>query len=415
MVQRKEDIRITKKVKSWSYWLVPIASIGIVTLIVQLIFAPFSSDVFSFNFALGKLWKGDDPEAASTLVIEESPKIHHLPILEHANPEKQKRLESLTRMLQKIQPKKITKSLPASAAQTLSKSEYIDLNLDRIDAFTIPEVPAFTQRFINLSQQETLLPGIKELEPSKFRVGFSFSPSLNHRYLSYSDWSATGSRKVDNTVYSFGQTEKYRDQNDKPILGFSIGLDLYYTQSEKLYFQTGLYYSSMGEQLYVAKHDEGTVLPARTENSQFGNSNPAFQSPETSTAKDMEVIPFTNYYGFYEVPLLVNYKIASTKIVQFEAQAGVSYSYLDHADAVIYDFESDSYYWIPTSKFNLFRKHNLNTYAGLSIGTLLSSKVEVFLNPQCKFAVLSTYTNDYPVNQNQYSFGMRMGLKVNMN
>lgn len=415
MVERKEDIRITKKVRSWSYWLVPIASIGIITLVVQLIFSPFSSDVFSFNFSLGKLWAGDDNSEQVVLASDESPRVHHLPILEHADINKRKRLESLVQMLGQIKPKKITRALPAAATETLSKTDYIDLNLDRIDAFTIPAAPAFTQRFINLSQQETLLPQIKDLEPSKFRFGFSFTPSLNHRNLQYRDWNATSSRLVENTVYTFGQTEIFRDIHDKPILGFSVGFDIYYNYSEKLYLQTGLYYSSMGEQLYVAKTNEALAAQYPNEESSiFRSLAPSFQSPEMSTAQNQEVIPFTNYYGYYELPLLVNYKVPSGSHIQFELQGGVSYSFLDHADAVIYDFKSDNYYWIPTSDFPLFNTHNINTYAGVSVGTLLSSKVEVFLNPQFKYALRSTYSQDYPVNQNQYSVGMRMGIKMNM-
>jgi hypothetical protein len=414
VVQRKEDILITKKVKSWSYWLIPIASIGIVTLIVQLIFSPFSADVFSFNFTLGKLWKGDSPDPVITYVDNETPKPNKLPLLEYTISDKQKRLESLSKMFQDIKPKKISKTSSASSVKAISKSEYIDINLDRIDAFVIPVTQAFTQRFINLSKQETLLPGIKDLEPSKFRFGFSFTPCLNHRKLRYLDWSATGSRLTESTAYSFGQTERYRNGYDKPILGFSVGVDVYYNKSDKLYFQTGFYYSSMGEQLYVARTNEGQSLPTRNENTTFANMNPAFQSPEMTSSESKEVIPFTNYYGYFEIPLLANYKIPSGNSIQFEIQTGLTYSYLDHADAVVYDFDTDNYFWIPTSEFELFTKHNVNVIGGVSVGTLLSPKVEIFLNPQYKYALRSTYSKAYPVNQNQYSFGMRMGLKMNL-
>jgi hypothetical protein len=414
MVQRKEDILITKKVKSWSYWLVPTASVGLITLLVQLIFSPFSADVFSFNFTLGKLWKGDSPEPIVTLVDDDTPTPQQLPFLQLDDLDKRKRLASLSQLFQDIKPKKISKSLPASSVQTLAKSQYIDLNLDRIDAFIIPSAPAFTQRFINLSKKETLLPGIKDLEPSNFRFGFSFRPSLNHRNLKYIDWSATGSRLIDNRVYTFGQTEIYRNIYDKPILGFSVGVDIYYNKTNRLYFQTGLYYSSMGEQLYVARNNQGSALPAYDKSPMFGSMEPAFQSPEMTSSESNEVIPFTNYYGYFEVPLLVNYKIPSGNSIQFEVQTGISYSYLDHADAVVYDFDTDNYFWIPTSDFALFTKHNINTYAGISVGTLLSPKVEIYLNPQYKYALRSTYSKDYPVNQNQYSLGIRMGVKMNL-
>jgi|GEM_PF-1879113 len=415
MVERKEDIRITKKVRSWSYWLVPIASIGILTLIVQLVFSPFSTEGFSFNFSLGKLWKGDEAEQVVTQIDHEISLANHLPILENDILNKHKSLESVEQVLDNITPKNVHAALPTAGDQTPSRSQYIDLDLDRIDAFTIPAAPAFTQIFLDLAKQDNLLPGIKDLEPSKFRFGFSFTPSLNHRNLRYTNWAATSSRTTENQSYTFGQTEKYRNSADKPILGFSLGLDIYYNHSDRIYFQTGLYYSSMGEQLYVAKPGgDGRFMFPSKEGSVFQSLIPSFQSPEMAATEEPEVIPFTNYYGYFEIPFLVNYKIPSNGNIQFELQGGASYSYLDHADAVVYDFDSDNYYWVPTSDFPIFHKHNINTYAGVSIGTLLSPKLDIFLNPQFKYALRSTYTDAYPVHQNQYSFGVRMGLKMNL-
>jgi hypothetical protein len=76
----------------------------------------------------------------------------------------------------------------------------------------------------------------------------------------------------------------------------------------------------------------------------------------------------------------------------------------------VYDFETDYYYWADKQE-SIFRRNGLATSAGITLSQYVTERFEVFINPQFKFNLTSTFERPYPVIQNQYTSGLRIGFK----
>jgi hypothetical protein len=171
----------------------------------------------------------------------------------------------------------------------------------------------------------------------------------------------------------------------------------------------------MGEQLYIVAHSnkESQSIANRQPGKEFADFGTTYESPET-VEESRDKIPFNNYYGYLEIPLLANYRIWKKDNFNFDLQGGFSYTYLNHVDAMVYDFETDVYYWISKRSFDYLNRHNANAYLGFSISQYISPNVEIFANPQFRMTLRSTFSENYLVKQHQYSAGMRLGMKVNL-
>jgi hypothetical protein len=152
-----------------------------------------------------------------------------------------------------------------------------------------------------------------------------------------------------------------------------------------------------------------------SEESAFLNRQSVFDSPEMVDYTANEELPFSNYYGLMEVPLIVGYQaLELNEMLHVNVQLGASYGYLDHADVLMYNYETNKYFWIPSSNFSLINKHFLSGIAGVEVAQYISKEIEIFANPQFKYALTPTFKSDYEIKQNQWAVGMRMGMKVHL-
>jgi len=127
-----------------------------------------------------------------------------------------------------------------------------------------------------------------------------------------------------------------------------------------------------------------------------------------------EVVPFNNYFGFVEIPVNIGYKLTKLGGTAIEAQAGLSYAYMVQSDALMYNYSNNEYHWISEPGFEYLNRQFLFANTGVIMSQYFSKQVELFLNPQFKYALTSTFTEDYELEQNQLSIGMRLGMKVHL-
>ena len=62
-------------------------------------------------------------------------------------------------------------------------------------------------------------------------------------------------------------------------------------------------------------------------------------------------------------------------------------------------------------KNDVFRRFGIGSQIGLTVSQYVADKTELFINPQFKFNLNSTFKEPYPVSQNQYTTGLRIGFK----
>jgi hypothetical protein len=289
----------------------------------------------------------------------------------------------------------------------VTKTDFLELDLNRVENQSLFDLSLKTDAMKRLESITLFNPNIKS-KKSRIAVGISFAPSFTFRSLKYLNGNSPDGN------WALGQSEKYRNQSDKKVLNFCGGLDLYLQLNPRLNIQTGIYYAAYGEQITVAELVAGDPnLPhANDKKTNCFGGDPAYSSPE-SFDRPTDQIPFTNNYRLIEIPILFNYKLQD-KMLSYEFQAGGSIAMLNKADALVYDFKSDYYYWVSSSDFSMFNKYFLGGQLGFVVSKAVSSGMDIFVNPQFKYLFTPTFNDRYPVEQHQYATGLRVGMKFHL-
>lgn len=401
--------KIRRKIRWGAYVVSPLLTLGILTLLLQLFFSPFSSDFMNLNFDLGKLWPwATAGEKTETVMMPGPGQDEQEPILNRPLTRNSlELLRELNRIKRDIRPREVS-----NVNRSETRASYRSVQFDQISIkpMEIERIENIHRTFgrINLTEKEYLVSPELKVNRNRFAIGVAFAPAYSYRTLSYRQETPQG-------VHPEGQSKVYRNNNDQPILNFYAGVDLFFNVNPRLSIQSGLYYSSIGEQLYIVPHShlESQSIAYREPDEAFAKFNTTYESPET-VEQSRDRIPFNNYYGYLEIPLLANYRVWKKGNVNLDVQGGFSYTYLNHVDAMVYDFESDVYYWISKRSFELLNRHNANAYLGVAVSQYITPNVEIFANPQFRMGLRPTFNDNYPVKQHQYSGGVRLGMKVNL-
>jgi hypothetical protein len=385
----------------------------------SILYQVFHSDKKEFSlydFDLGELWPWSEQKAQSKLENSIKNNRERSPALierkNAANETKRKETAEIVRAVSRVVERKTPNVLPLHREL---KTGFQAIKLQELD---VPRfvMPSRSGRHLDLSAKEFLIPKDIVNKRNNIAVGASFAPSFTYRNFRYSNIENVA-RVENQTAYTSGQTEKYRDNNDAAILNFYSGIDVYVHLSNRWMLQTGFYYSTVGEQLQVSPIDQNAqhrVAPTMEDSDPFKNRQALYVSPETDPISGNEQLPFNNYYGFLEIPVNLSYKVAQFKNVQLEVQGGISYALLDQAEALLYNYTTSEYYWIPTQNFEYLNEHFFIANTGIILSQYISEEIELFANPQFKYFLTPTFTSDYEIKQNQLSAGLRLGMKVNL-
>ena len=404
--------KIKKRVKISAYILIPFIAVGGLSIAYQLTSGGFES----FDFSIGKLWFW-----ASSEPTEEVQSINEFDRIIVPNNRVTSRLED--DQLREVETVQIR---PVSKVVRIHKpSDGLANFMDTRELFKTVEVDMIqpdksfnyfkSGRHIDMQQKEFLIPHDIKTRRSRIAVGASFTPGISYRRLRYSDINSVA--RIDNqTAYTFGQSKEYRNNNDKAIMNFYSGFDVYAHINKKWSVQAGFYYSSHGEKLTVVnKNDPNEVNSSPSSGSALLTQQSVFESPEMVEYTANEEVPFSNYYGLLEVPILASYQCVDlSEMLHSSVQLVGSYGYLDHADVLMYNYETNKYFWIPSSNFELLNKHFFSGIVGAEISQYISHEIEVFANPQFKYSFTPTFKNSYEIKQNQWATGVRLGMKVHL-
>ncbi|MCB0734444.1 MAG: hypothetical protein H6608_10045 [Flavobacteriales bacterium] len=408
--------KISKRVRIGALILSPIILVGVASIIFQLSNGK-DGEYTLFDFNLGKLWSWAVNGGSNTPSESE---IRIAPVVPRS-------LESTTETTaQQPAVRDLFHTQPREARMS-QQSELIVKDIVP-QSFQPVEVEGVSpSAFYNSlkawnvmdpAQKEFMIsPGL-DAKRSQFAVGISFAPSISHRHLRYSDLGRAARTVINGKSYTFGQSQDFRNTHDKPILNFYSGVDFYFHVSDKWTVQTGLYYTSMGERVQVIKLDDDQYSAnqiATSESSAFAHCNALFDSPEMVEYNTDQKVPFNNYYGWIEVPVNVSYQVVELEEqMSLDVQAGLSYAYMDHADMLAYDYETNKYFWVNRSTFPLFNRHFITGAAGVAVSRYISDGIELFANPQFRYSFTSTFTDDYQIKQNQWTAGLRLGTKIHL-
>ncbi len=363
------------------------------------------------NFEIGKLWESkeevvvDEPIKESDIVFDYTPRYtEDIPELTLFSPIKKNSFEEVrTRPAVIIEPDQ-------TQFQTLPRFEdFRSLeNISDVDLSFQINNPVLAKYFSRLENEYLINPNLTP-HTGKWSIGISFAPTLSYRSFGYDPTNVNGVKVVGNYRYVYGLTEEQRNISDKAITSYTVGIDIGRRITPKLTLNSGIHYAQYGEQIQICGVDKQNLNYNR---SNFLGQDPMYEVYKTESPENN--IPYSNRYSYVEVPLNLSYDAFVFDKSKVSFNAGVHFQKLDNVNALVYDFDTDYYYWI-TSKEEIFRMYGMGVSAGFTVSQFVGNRLEMFINPHFKSNINSTFKQPYPVNQNQYASGLRIGFRQQLN
>lgn len=400
-----QDIKSNKNSTWMSLLVVPAITIGLSLLGYQTYVWVTGESFNGFSMDIGRLWSSD--EAFEQNPLKEEVYLSSVQTLDSSSIFNQGKDE----IIPLLNPKKtevIEEVLEQEIKATTSMIGVITNSLDRIDQVDINPLiknNLHSKYVLRLKSESLISPN---LVPKKGKLywGINFSPAFSYRIFNIDISKVNGVAEDQNRVYTAGGlTEEKRNSLDKAITSYSFGLDFGKQLNEKFSIYSGLHISGYGEQILVTSVDENNPNYCHAK---FHNRKPAYSSTELTT--NSSNIPFTNRYKYFEIPFGVRYTLSKFDKAKIAIDLGAYFQKVHKVNALLYDFDTDYYYWF-NDEDDVINDSGIGVSMGIGLIQNLTERIELTFNPHFKFNLSSTFSDSYSVEQNQYSTGVRVGVR----
>jgi hypothetical protein len=391
------------------YWaIVPAVLLGLALLFFQTYSLVTGKTFRDFDFNIGKLWQTE-----VVARVKNNANAFKIPKENAASPflpdQSLILLANLKKLVIPALFAKQTTLQPSATIAVKSNTTYVNelFNLSLKENISIASAVQSKQlqKYYAKIESDYLINPDMLPKKGKWYVGVSFTPTLNYRTFSYDASQVAGIAQVDAYIYTFGLTESSRNQTDKPITSYTIGLDIGRIVNDRISVFSGIHYANYGEQIMVRAAD--TKNP-NYESAHFMGRCALYERFDPQDRSDN--IPYTNTYSFIEIPVGVNIAVKSFDKSRVSMDVGFNVQKMDHVNALVYDFETDYYYWL-NRKEEIFAKFGVGSEVGVTVSQYVGERLELFINPQFKYTLNSTLKKPSPITQNQYATGLRIGFK----
>ncbi len=207
---------------------------------------------------------------------------------------------------------------------------------------------------------------------------------------------------------------------EEGIISYAGGLNIKYAANRRLSFQSGIYYTKMGQTIHASQILDNTVnnFPSSSFTNKLSTYSFMSQSSLNSSFDGINavkvesnnitnlIISAKHYYEYLEVPFILRYKIID-KTIDFNVLGGVSTNFLLgnnlHFDSDI----NNSNYLIPVE--NKLTRINYSGSIGFGIEYPISSKFIINLEPVLKY-YLNSINENSNISKYPYTFGFYTGM-----
>jgi hypothetical protein len=410
----EKEKEISGKLASSMYLIIPAVVLGMGSILLLLFGS--GDNLSAIRFELGRLWNNATLAEVAEETVPAGARMKR-PLKQVSNDELnaqqvQNMVQNTRSILREAGQRRKTAGLqveqsPMFTSEITASQATMDMNLVR-QALRLSEFPRLVERL----NSNTILPLPEKKKSSRYLIGVSMYPAYTFRRMSY-DHSRMGTRRDQNSIYGFHQSEAYREENDRPVLNFGASMDLYFHFSERILISSGLGIQTFGEKVRVLRSKDMMDLSGVSPQAINMDQKSIYYAPE-GRSEESKAIPFINNYTFLQLPMMLNYRTSQAKYHATDLQAGIGVNYLISADAVLYDFDCDVYRWTNDPADEIFRRFTAVASAGAVWRSYFSETAEVFANPQVHYTIGSMFSENYPVRQNPYAFGLRFGLRVHL-
>lgn len=245
---------------------------------------------------------------------------------------------------------------------------------------------------------------------SRFRTEFHFTPTISYRKLSE---NKTYLRNASLLNSSPNYAALYGSVNNmvthKPDLGFELGITEKYSLTEKVRVRGGLQFNVNRYDIkaFRSPYALATIALNRRGSARVDSvyTLSSYSNVDASSNKSNWL---QNLSFQISAPVGVELALKSNDKMQFGIATTVQPTYVlgDRAYLITTDYKN--YTQVPW----LLRRWNVNT-AFETFVSYQSGKTRWQVGPQVRYQLLSSFISNYPVKENLFDFGLKIGVSVN--
>ncbi|OQY95745.1 MAG: hypothetical protein B6D37_04630 [Sphingobacteriales bacterium UTBCD1] len=191
----------------------------------------------------------------------------------------------------------------------------------------------------------------------------------------------------------------------KPDMGFEIGLIAGYPLTKKLKVRAGMQFNinRYGIKAYSYTNEVATI--ALNSNRGKDSLNEVTQYRNFNGYKSGWL---QNFYFSASAPVGIEYNFTENNKTNFGIAGTIQPTYIISDRAYLISTDYKNYVEVPW----LVRRWNMNTGLELFV-TYSTAKMNWQLGPQVRYQLLSSFRNQYPVKENLFDFGFKVGISLN--
>ncbi len=279
-----------------------------------------------------------------------------------------------------------------------------------------PDLTVNKSEFKNENEEKTIVPSFPwtiESVTNSFRASAKrkvllqayIAPTISYRKLSENKSFLNAAALMNNPSIAFGVLDVNKAVTHKPAIGLELGLTAKYPLSRMINIKAGL-------QLNVSRYDikaftyNGEVATIALDDGTGVNSLYRWTNYRNYSGYSSNWLQ--NFYFSASIPIGVEVKIARNKKTSFGVAGSIQPTYVLRDKAYLLSTDYKNYARVPW----LIRKWNANT----SIETFVnysSGRIKWQVGPQVRYQLLSSFQDKYPVKENLFDFGLKVGIMLN--
>jgi len=215
---------------------------------------------------------------------------------------------------------------------------------------------------------------------------------------------------------------KYRTDHESASISMSAGIDVQ-LNIKNWTIQTGLAYSRLSNY----RNYNHSFLDYDSTRSYYTNDTTwgwIFDPPEIGKpiviAIDSVLVPVyndinegRNEWNYFEIPLLVGYKLNKNRF-SFDVATGFSYGLLINASGNVPSLTQESSFTELSEMESLINRNQFNYILQVGVSYHLTPNWSIMAKPYYKQNLINVFDNNYPIDQRFRSFGVKLGLTVDL-
>ncbi|HEY0355105.1 MAG TPA: hypothetical protein VGC29_02805 [Flavisolibacter sp.] len=237
---------------------------------------------------------------------------------------------------------------------------------------------------------------------SKIGLQVYFSPTVSYRKLreNTSYIKSISPNNIPSTQQNLYDINEF--VTHKPAFGFELGLAAKYPVSKNLKLRAGFQFNvnrydikvfNSATQVATIRFNSRNRADSLTQNTNYSNTN-GYKSNWLE-----------NFYFQVSAPVGVEFKLKGDEKIEFGVASTVQPTYVLGDRAYVISTDYKNYAEVPW----LIRRWNVNTsletYVAYSTG-----KLKWQVGPQVRYQMLSSFVKKYPVKENLFDFGLKVGI-----